>query len=83
VKHWLNLNKGIVMTQITQYTLEQLQHAAESDKLDTVLEQAGIPSSNDNDNDKNPVIRRKWSELEEFDRSTFDMKAYQKNLARE
>jgi hypothetical protein len=83
VKHWLNLNKGIVMTQITQYTLEQLQHAAESDKLDTVLEQAGIPSSNGNDSDKNPVIHRKWSELEEFDRSTFDMKAYQKTLARE
>ena len=58
-------------------TLVEIADAAESDRLDQMLSDAGI--SAESVGEATPV-RRKWSELEAFDRSTFDHEAYTRSL---
>lgn len=58
-----------------QYTLQELEQAAESDKLDQIMVQKNMTIE-----EGDPVIPRKWAELKEFDRATFDIKEYQKSL---
>jgi len=59
------------------HTLVELAEAAESDELDQVLAQAGMPSVVE---DEQPLRRRKWSQLERFNRADFDINAYTKSL---
>lgn len=60
------------------YTLDELAGAAESDQLDKILDKHGVPPVSPDDGQ--PVPRRKWSELTEFDRSTFDYDAYRREF---
>lgn len=58
-----------------QYTLQELEQAAESDKLDQIMTEQNMTIE-----EGGTVIPRKWAELKEFDRATFDIKEYQKTL---
>lgn len=59
-------------------TLGELAVAAESGELDTILDRHGVPPLSADDGQ--PVRRRNWSELKEFDRSTFDYETYRREL---
>ncbi|WP_123957927.1 hypothetical protein [Cupriavidus necator] len=80
----LNAISGLFRRPTTQresserrrYTLVELAELAErdSDEFERVLAAAGVPPAPADED--TPIVRRKWSELREIDRATFDYDEY-------
>lgn len=62
-----------------RYTLLEVAEASESEAMDSVLADAGGPAVDD---DGRPLVRREFSELQPFDRASFDIEAYNRALGK-
>lgn len=57
-----------------RYTIVELEELAKSDELEQVFRAAGAPPA------QAASKRRRWSELEGFDRASFDYEAHLESL---
>lgn len=77
VSHFICIVSHFVGSKAKRHTLVELAEAAETDEFDQVLARAGVLSGTA---DAQPLERRKWSQIERFNRADFDINAYTKSL---